>query len=114
MIEAVNGAGGIQARTPADSQDFTDPKHGGAQSDRGARSANGTGLPADDSQGRSAVTPFMVDLAIKSVDALISGAPRIMAPGFFGRVTDVYDDAIKAIAGTRPMDLVGQGLDRIL
>jgi len=114
MIEAVNGIGGIQSRTPTDDQDFTNPKRGESQSGQGARSIDGTGLSADDSQGRSAITPFVVDVAIKSVDALISGAPRIVAPGFFGRVTEVYEDAIKAIAGTRPMDLVGQGLDRIL
>ncbi|KAA5606469.1 hypothetical protein F1188_06285 [Roseospira marina] len=117
MIEAVAGAGAPRARTTDDDRAFADADgRGDGLQRRAARSLapHAVAGEADGGPARRAVTPFMVDMAIKAVNAVVSGAPRVLVPGTFDRVTGVYDQAIQAIAGRHPVDLTGRALDRTL
>jgi hypothetical protein len=112
MIEAVSGANAVHARTPSDydrsSGDHRSETGPGWSPDARPAAAEPGGAPAQ------VITPFIVDSAVRSVESVIAGAPRLSRGAVAGRAIGLYDSAIQAISGSLPADHLGRTLDRTL
>ncbi|MQX36716.1 hypothetical protein [Roseospira navarrensis] len=114
MTEALVGTAGIQARTPTDHQDFADSRDRQSDTGRGGAIAADARRPrAGGLESSYAVTPFVVDMVVKSVEASGRGAAVSSAGDALEAATHVYDAAIQTIAGLGRFDALGHRLDRV-